>query len=64
MNFQRIAVAGNNKRISILDLATLRFDNIEIQSLTSKVQGKVLALAWHPTNENLLSFSTNEGRVS
>lgn len=23
----------------------------------------MLALAWHPLNENLLSFSTNEGRI-
>lgn len=62
--YYRIAIAGNNKRINILDLSTLKRDNVEIQSLTSKIQGKVLALAWHPTNENLLSFSTNEGRVS
>lgn len=61
--FKRIAIAGNNKRINILDLSTLKDDNVEIQSLTSKIQAKVLALAWHPINENLLSFSTNEGRV-
>lgn len=60
----RIAIAGNNKRVNILDLSTLKRDHVEIQALTSKIQGKVLALAWHPTNENLLSFSTNEGRVS
>lgn len=60
---RRIAIAGNNKRISILDLSTLKEDNVECQSLTSKIQGKVLALAWHPVNENLLSFSTNEGRI-
>lgn len=46
-----------------MDLSTLKENNVEIQSLTSKIQGKVLALAWHPLNENLLSFSTNEGRV-
>lgn len=63
-NNNRIAIAGNNKRVNILDLSTLKRDNVEIQALTSKIQGKVLALAWHPTNENLLSFSTNEGRVS
>lgn len=61
---KRIAIAGNNKRINILDLSALKNDNVEIQALTSKIQGKVLALAWHPINENLLSFSTNEGRVS
>lgn len=60
----RLAIAGNNKRISIIDLSTLKVNNIEAQSLTSKVQGKVLALEWHPSNENLISFSTNEGRVS
>ncbi|XP_031640462.1 protein rigor mortis [Contarinia nasturtii] len=59
----KIAIAGNNKRINILDLSTLKHNNIEIHSLTSKIQGKVIALSWHPTNENLLSFSTIEGRV-
>lgn len=63
MFLSRIAIAGNNKRINILDLSTLKVDNIQIQSLTSKIQDKVLAVAWHPTNENLLAFSTNEGRV-
>lgn len=60
----RIAIAGNNKRINILDLTTLKPSNIQIQSLVSKVQAKVLALAWHPVNESLISFSTDEGRVS
>lgn len=64
MQCHRVAIAGNNKRINILDLSTLKRDNVEIQALTSKIQGKVMALAWHPLNENLISFSTNEGRVS
>lgn len=59
----RIAIAGNNKRINILDLATFRANNVQMQSLTSKIQGKVLALAWHPANESQIAFSTNEGRV-
>lgn len=28
------------------------------------VQGKVLTLAWHPVQENLLAFATAEARVS
>lgn len=59
----RIAIAGNNKRINLLDLTTLKRNNIQTQPLISKIQGKVLAVAWHPENENLLCFSTNEGRV-
>lgn len=59
----RIAIAGNNKRISILDLTTFKPNNIQMQALTSKIQGKVLALAWHPQNEGQIAFSTNEGRV-
>lgn len=59
----RIAIAGNNKRISILDLATFKANNIQMQPLTSRIQGKVLAMAWHPQHENELAFSTNEGRV-
>lgn len=62
-NPNRIAIAGNNKRISILDLTTFKANNIQMQSLTSKIQGKVLALAWHPQNESQIAFSTNEGRV-
>lgn len=63
VSYSRIAVAGNNKRISILDLSTMKPNYIQMQSLISRVQSKVLALAWHPVNENLLSFSTNEGRI-
>lgn len=59
----RIAIAGNNKRISILDLTTFKSNNVQMQSLTSKIQGKVLALAWHPQREGQIAFSTNEGRV-
>lgn len=59
----RIAIAGNNKRISILDLTTFKANNIQMQALTSKIQGKVLALAWHPQHEGQIAFSTNEGRV-
>lgn len=62
-NLHRIAIAGNNKRISLLDLATLKPNNIQMHGLTSKIQGKVLSLSWHPKHENLLAFSTNEGRV-
>lgn len=59
----RIAIAGNNKRINILDLTTFKPNNVQMQSLTSKIQGKVQALAWHPQLEGRIAFSTNEGRV-
>lgn len=59
----RIAIAGNNKRINLLDLTTLKQNNIQMQPLISRIQGKVLGLAWHPENENSLCFSTNEGRI-
>lgn len=59
----RIAIAGNNKRISILDLTTFKASHIQMQPLTSRIQGKVLAMAWHPQYESELAFSTNEGRI-
>lgn len=59
----RLAIAGNNKRINLLDLASLKPSHVQMQPLISKIQGKVLALAWHPENESSLCFSTNEGRV-
>lgn len=59
----RVAIAGNNKRITILDLLSLKPQNVQVQSLTSQIQSKILALAWHPINECLLSFATAEGRV-
>lgn len=35
-----------------------------ISTYWQNVQGKVLTVAWHPTKENLLAFSTAESRVS
>lgn len=64
ISFIRVAVAGNNKRIGLVDTLTINKANVGIQWLTSKIQSKVLALAWHPTKENVLSYSTVEGRVS
>ena len=30
---------------------------------SNKIQAKVLCLSWHPVHENILAFSTEEGRV-
>lgn len=60
----RLAIAGSNKRISILDLGTFKPPHlIHMQALTSMIQTKVLSLAWHPQNESQIAFSTFEGRV-
>lgn len=57
-------MAGTNRRIHILSLSTLTPNNIQISAFVNRVQSKVLYLAWHPHNENLLAYSTDEGRVA
>lgn len=47
-----------------MNLSNLKPNNIEVVSYQNNVQAKVLCLAWHPDNENLLAFSTEDGRVA
>lgn len=58
-----VAIGGIGRRINLLNLSSLRTDNIQLTGFTNHVQAKVLYLSWHPEDENQLAFSTEEGRV-
>ncbi|KAJ0179184.1 hypothetical protein K1T71_004896 [Dendrolimus kikuchii] len=46
-----------------LDEDSNKLDSGHMTTYWQNVQGKVLTVAWHPTKENLLAFSTAESRV-
>lgn len=61
--FFRIAISGTNRRIHIMNLSNLTAENMKFVSYTNSIQSKIHYLSWHPEAENLLAFSTDEGRV-
>ncbi|VEN63097.1 unnamed protein product, partial [Callosobruchus maculatus] len=36
---------------------------VSMQQLTQKIHRKVTCVVWHPDNENIMAFGTQEGRV-
>lgn len=54
---------GSSKRISLANLSNVCEECFVMNSLTTKIQSHVMSIAWHPEKENLLAFSTKEGRV-
>lgn len=60
----RIAIAGNGNRLNIFNETKFSVTDIQMHTFCKNVFGKILALAWHPTKENCLAFSTHEGLVA
>uniref|UniRef100_A0A2M4AFL4 Putative wd40 domain protein n=1 Tax=Anopheles triannulatus TaxID=58253 RepID=A0A2M4AFL4_9DIPT len=58
-----IAVATSAPRIEIINLLTMKPDNVQLKHFTNKIGGIVMTLAWHPEQEEKLAFATNEGRI-
>lgn len=54
---------GSTKRVSLVNLSNVSETHFAMNNLTTKVQSHVLSIAWHPEKENILAFSTKEGRV-
>uniref|UniRef100_A0A336MZF2 CSON009067 protein n=1 Tax=Culicoides sonorensis TaxID=179676 RepID=A0A336MZF2_CULSO len=57
-----IAIACN-KRISLLNVSKLNENYVFMDGMANQVHSQVLTVAWHPEKENLLGFSTREGRI-
>lgn len=55
----RIAVAGYAQRICIFNITNVN----SIKAFCNRIQSRILSLAWHPKNENILAFGTEEGIV-
>ncbi|KAJ6642190.1 Protein rigor mortis, partial [Pseudolycoriella hygida] len=62
-DMNKIAVAGKTKSIYILDASNFSAQNMSSMVYANHIKAKVICIAWHPENENLLAFSTAEGRV-
>lgn len=61
LDSSRIAFGVGDGTIRVWNLSN--FTSLEIVSLWQKIKGKVMALAWHPTNERWLAYGTSEGRI-
>ncbi|XP_037035514.1 protein rigor mortis [Bradysia coprophila] len=62
-DMNKIAVAGKTRSIYILDASAFSPHNMKTVVYANRIKAKVICIAWHPAFENLLAFSTSEGRV-
>lgn len=60
----RIAVAGKTRSVYTLDASNFSPFHMKTAVYANRIKAKVISVAWHPSSENLLAFSTAEGRVS
>lgn len=58
-----VAIAGNDRRICVWNTSILSDTEISLRPFMNKIKSCVLCLSWHPEKENLLAFSTREGRI-
>lgn len=61
INNSQLAIGVGNGEVVVWNVSTK--NNFDTVCYKSKIMAKVMALAWHPTAENLLAFGTGEGRV-
>lgn len=47
-----------------MDASNFSPKNMKTVVYANRIKAKVICVAWHPVSENLLAFSTAEGRVS
>lgn len=58
-----IAIGGNDKRICLWNTSEASKDVIGLRPFMNKIHSGVLCLSWHPEKDNVLAFSTREGRI-
>lgn len=58
-----IAIGGNDKRICLWNTSEASSTAISLRPFMNKIQSCVLCLSWHPEKDNILAFSTREGRI-
>lgn len=59
-----IAVCGNDKRLCLWNTSEANHHTITLKPFMNKVQTGILAISWHPEKDNLIAFSTREGRIA
>ncbi|XP_073993143.1 gem nuclear organelle associated protein rigor mortis [Rhodnius prolixus] len=57
----RVAIGTGDNKILVWNMSNDSSDDIVTH--WNKINSKVMAIAWHPTNESVLAFGTGEGRV-
>lgn len=58
-----IAIGGNDKRLCLWNTSDASRHMITLKPFMNKIQSSILCIAWHPEKDNILAFSTREGRV-
>lgn len=58
-----IAIGGNDKRLCLWNTSEANQHNISLKPFMNKIQSSILCMAWHPEKDNILAFSTREGRI-
>ncbi|KAG7201057.1 hypothetical protein KM043_017605 [Ampulex compressa] len=59
----RVAFGVGDAMLRLWHLSDMKDTSCNITMLWQKIKGKITAIAWHPDKENLLAYSTDEGRV-
>uniref|UniRef100_A0A6P7G133 Gem-associated protein 5-like isoform X3 n=1 Tax=Diabrotica virgifera virgifera TaxID=50390 RepID=A0A6P7G133_DIAVI len=59
----RLAIGTADGYVKIMDLSRPHIKHLCMTPFYQRIQSRVTALAWHPTNESILAFGTGEGRV-
>lgn len=62
-SLHRIAISGNDKRICLWNTSEASQHSISLRPFMNKLHCAVLCLSWHPDKDNVLAFSTREGRI-
>lgn len=58
-----IAVGGNDKRICLWNTSVVNSSTVSLRPFMNKIHSGVLSLSWHPDKDNIIAFSTREGRI-
>jgi WD40 repeat protein len=58
-----IAIGGNDKRICLWNTSLSNATSISLRPFMNKIHTGILSLSWHPDKDNILAFSTREGRI-
>ncbi|XP_008548447.1 gem-associated protein 5 [Microplitis demolitor] len=58
-----IAYGSGDMVLRLWNLTEPHENSVNVTCMWQKIMGRVTAIAWHPTEENILAFGTAEGRV-
>lgn len=59
-----LAVGGCDNRVCLWNTSEVQSHTIKMRPFMTKIRAALLCIAWHPDLEQLVAFSTKEGRVA